>query len=151
MYREECLQLAETLTHSARRIDPGGEIRRRIRVYREHFPDIYAELGPDQRDMPYRLLLLLMAARLEATALDSAFHYDYEHELLDDLEVLTDSLIEHGGMFAGSQGVQRLVRRVETFGFHLLSVEFRQRAVVLRRVLGEAFGGKRWETPRRHG
>ena len=147
LYREECLQLAETLTHSARRIDAGGEIRRRIRVYREHFPDIYAELGPDQRDMPYRLLLLLMAARLEATALDSAFHYDYEHELLDDLEVLTDALIEHGGLFAGSQGVQRLVRRVETFGFHLLSVEFRQRAVVLRRVLGKAFGGKRWDTP----
>ena len=147
LYRKECLKLAETLTHSARRIDAGGEIRRRIRAYREHFPDVYAELGPDQRDMPYRLLLLLMAARLEATALDGAFHYDYEHELLDDLEVLADSLIEHGGMFAGSQGVQRLVRRVETFGFHLLSVEFRQRAVVLRRVLGKAFGGKQWNTP----
>ena len=147
LYREECLALSETLTHSARRIDPGGEIRRRIRVYREHFPDVYAELGPDQRDMPYRILLLLMAARLEATAMDSAFHYDYEHELLDDLEVLADSLIEHGGLFAGSRGVQRLIRRVETFGFHLLSVEFRQRAVVLRRVLGRVFGKKQWDTP----
>ena len=147
LYRKECLALAETLTHSARRIDPGGEIRRRIRVYREHFPDVYAELGPDQRDMPYRILLLLMAARLEATAMDSAFHYDYEHELLDDLEVLADSLIEHGGLFAGSRGVQRLIRRVETFGFHLLSVEFRQRAVVLRRVLGKAFDQKQWDTP----
>lgn len=147
LYRKECLALAETLTHSARRIDPGGEIRRRIRVYREHFPDVYAEPGPDQRDMPYRILLLLMAARLEATAMDSAFHYDYEHELLDDLEVLADSLIEHGGMFAGSRGVQQLIRRVETFGFHLLSVEFRQRAVALRRVLGKAFDKTQWETP----
>ncbi len=146
LYRKECLQLAETLTHSARRIDAGAEIRRRIRVYREHFPDIYAELGPDQRDMPFRLLLLLMAARLEATALDSAFHYDDKHELLDDLEVLADSLIENGGMFAGSQGVQRLIRRVETFGFHLLSVEFRQRAVVLRRVLGKSFDARQWDS-----
>ncbi|MCY4476614.1 MAG: phosphoenolpyruvate carboxylase [Gammaproteobacteria bacterium] len=146
LYRKDCLQLAETLTHSARRIDAGAEIRRRIRVYREHFPDIYAELGPDQRDMPFRLLLLLMAARLEATASDSAFHYDYKHELLDDLEVLADSLIESGGIFAGSQGVQRLIRRVETFGFHLLSVEFRQRAVVLRRVLGKTFDARQWES-----
>ena len=146
LYRKDCLQLAETLTHSARRIDAGAEIRRRIRVYREHFPDIYAELGPDQRDMPFRLLLLLMAARLEATASDSAFHYDDKHELLDDLEVLADSLIENGGMFAGSQGVQRLIRRVETFGFHLLSVEFRQRAVVLRRVLGKSFDARQWDS-----
>ena len=147
LYRNECLELAETLTHSARRMDPGGEIGRRIRVYREHFPDVYAELGPDQRDMPYRVLLLLMAARLQATALDTAFHYDDEHELLDDLEVLAHSLADHGGAFAGSQGVQRLVRRVETFGFYLLSVEVRQRAVMMRRVLGKAFGQRQWETP----
>ncbi len=147
LYRNECLHLAQTLTHSARRMELGGEIGRRIRVYREHFPDVYAKLGPDQRDMPYRVLLLLMAARLQATALDTAFHYDDEHELLDDLEVLADSLTEHGGVFAGSQGVQRLARRVETFGFRLLSVELRQRAVVMRRVLGKAFGGRQWETP----
>lgn len=147
LYRKECLQLAKALTHSARRMEVGAEIRRRIRVYREHFPDVYAELGPDQRDMPYRLLLLLMAARLQATALDTAFHYDNEHELLDDLEVLADSLAEHGGAFAGGRAVLRLVRRVETFGFHLLSVELRQRAVVSRRVLGRAFAGDQWEKP----
>ena len=147
LYREECLELAGAQTHSARRMEVGAEVRRRIRVYREHFPDVYAELGPDQRDMPYRLLLLLMAARLQATALDTAFHYDDEHELLDDLEVLADGLAKHGGVYAGGQGVQRLVRRVETFGFHLLSVELRQRAVVSRRVLGRAFGPDQWETP----
>lgn len=147
LYRKECLQLAQALSHSARRMEAGAEICRRIRVYREHFPDVYAQLGPDQRDMPYRLLMLLMAARLQATALDTAFHYDDEHELLDDLEVLADSLAEHGGVFAGGQGVQRLVRRVETFGFHLLSVELRQRAMVSRRVLGRVFGRDRWATP----
>ena len=147
LYRKECLKLAGTLPHSARRIDAGGEIRRRIRAYREHFPDIYADLGPDQRDMPYRVLLLLMAARLGATALGGAYHYDDEHDLLDDLELLADGLLENGGLFAGSRGVQRLIRRVESFGFHLLSVEFRQRAVALRRVLGQTFGGKQWESP----
>ena len=147
LYRRECLELAETITHSARRMAVGGEVRRRIRVYREHFPDVYAELGPDQRDMPYRLLLLLMAARIQATALDSAFHYDDEHELLDDLEVLADSIMSQGGAYAGSRGVQRLIRRVETFGFHLLAVEIRKRAVVLRRVLGKVFGPRQWETP----
>ena len=147
LYRRECLGLAETLTHSARRIEVAGEIRRRIRVYREHFPDVYAEMGPDERDMPYRLLLLLMAARIQATALDTAFHYDDEHELLDDLEALADSLMSQGGPFAGSRGVQRLIRRVETFGFHLLAVELRQRAIVLRKVLGKVFGARDWETP----
>jgi len=138
LYREECLALADALTHSGRRMEAGPDIRRRLRVYREHFPDVYGRLGSDERDMPYRALLRLMAARLKATALDTAFHYDDERGFLDDLQVLADSLSMHGGAFAGSRGVQRLARRVETFGFHLLAVEVRQRAALLRRVLGKA-------------
>ncbi len=146
LYREECLALADALTHSGRRMEAGPDIRRRLRVYREHFPDVYGRLGSDERDMPYRALLRLMAARLKATALDTAFHYDDERGFLDDLQVLADSLSMHGGAFAGSRGVQRLARRVETFGFHLLAVEVRQRAALLRRVLGKAFDPSDWET-----
>lgn len=147
LYREECLALADALTHSGRRMEVGADIRRRLRVYRQRFPDVYGRLGADERDMPYRVLLRLMAARLKATALDTAFHYDDERELLDDLEALGDSLSMHGGTFAGSRGVRRLARRVGTFGFHLLAVEVRQRAALLRRVLGKAFDRSDWETP----
>ncbi len=147
LYRNECLALSDAITHSGRRMEIGADIRRRLRVYREHFPDVYGRLGPDERDMPYRVLLRLMAARLEATALDTAFHYDDEREFLDDLEALDDGLSKHGGAFAGSRGVRRLARRVGTFGFHLLAVEVRQRASVLRRVLGKAFDRADWQSP----
>ena len=147
LYEKECLALADTLTHSVRRIKVGADIQRRLRVYRENFPDVYGRLGPDERDMPYRVLLRLMAARLSATALDTAFHYDDEKEFLDDLEALGDSLLAHGGHFAGGQGLRRLARRVETFGFYLLAVEVRQRAAVLRGVLGNSFDRSDWETP----
>ena len=147
LYEDECLVLADALTHSGRRMEVGADIRRRLRVYREHFPDVYGRLGPDERDMPYGALLRLMAARLKATALDTAFHYDDEKELLDDLEALSDSLALYGGAFAGGQGVRRLARRVQTFGFHLLAVEVRQRAALLRRVLGRAFDPSDWQTP----
>jgi len=147
LYRNECLALADALTHSGRRMEISADIRRRLRVYREQFPDVYGRLGPDERDMPYRVLLRLMAARLKATALDTAFHYDDEREFLDDLEALGDSLSAHGGAFAGSRGVRRLARRAGTFGFHLLAVEVRQRASLLRRVLSKTFDRADWETP----
>ncbi|WP_446831070.1 phosphoenolpyruvate carboxylase [Candidatus Foliamicus sp.] len=147
LYEQECLALADVLTHSGRRMKVGPDIRRRLRIYREHFPKVYGQLGPDERDMPFCVLFRLMAARLQATALDAAFHYDDEREFLDDLEAVGDSLAAHGGEFAGGRRVQRLARRVETFGFHLLAVELRQRASVLRRALGKAFAQSEWETP----
>ena len=147
LYEEECLALADVLTHSGRRMDVGTDIGRRLRVYREHFPEVFGRLGPDERDMPYRVLLRLMATRIHATVLDTAFHYDDEREFLNDLEALGNSLDRHGGAFAGGRRVRRLARRVETFGFHLLAVEVRQRASLLRRVLGKAFDAPDWETP----
>ena len=63
---------------------------------------------------------------------------------LDDIEVIAESLSANKGEHAGLFSVNRLLRRIETFGFHFLTLDVRQDALVLRRVVGELLGDDDW-------
>ncbi|HXO86706.1 MAG TPA: phosphoenolpyruvate carboxylase, partial [Gemmatimonadales bacterium] len=97
-------------------------------------------------DMPYRVLLGLMGARLDATRRDEPRAYAGPSELARDLEDVIASLRAHRGEHAGLFGVQRLLRRVETFGFHLATIDLRQHARVHRAVIGTLLRDADWST-----
>ena len=63
-----------------------------------------------------------------------------------DLGAVIASLRAHGGEHAGLFGVQRLLRRVETFGFHLATIDVRQHAGVHRAVLATLLRDPDWST-----
>src|SRR5258708_38585736 len=69
-------------------------------------------------------------------------------ELERDLGVVSASLREHRGEHAGLFGVLRLLRRVETFGFHLATIDLRQHAHVHRAVLTTLLGDPDWSNRR---
>ena len=69
------------------------------------------------RDMPYRVLLTLMHRRLERTLADGDDVYSGAAELTADLRLIADSLKNHQGTHAGLFSVERMLRRVDTFGF----------------------------------
>src|SRR5260370_7788991 len=94
--------------------------------------------------MPYRLLLRLMAARIGATQRDGSEGYAGADEFAADLALLSQSLAHHGGVHAGLFSVRRLERRVETFGFHLATLDVRQDALVHRSVMGHLLGDPTW-------
>ena len=48
------------------------------------------------------------------------------------------------GHNAGLFAVQRLLRRISTFKFHLLTLDVRQNAMVHREVIGECLGETEW-------
>ncbi|HET7329499.1 phosphoenolpyruvate carboxylase, partial [Dyella sp.] len=52
--------------------------------------------------------------------------YGSAAELLDDLQLIDDSLLGHCGLHAGAYAVRRLVWRVRTFGFHMARLDVRQ-------------------------
>src|ERR1051325_4030163 len=54
------------------------------------------------------------------------------------------SLPEHRGTHAGLFGVERFLRRVETFGFHLATIDVRQHAQVHRGVLATLLSDQSW-------
>ena len=106
--------------------------------------------SPARRDEPYRRALSGIYARLAATfhallgkspprpAIISAEPYADPAALRADLAAIAHALGESGeGLLRSGGALGRLVRAVETFGFHLATLDLRQNADVHERVVGE--------------
>ncbi len=140
LYYRECAELAHKLSQTDGRIDVSRTLRERSRAYAAHFPDAAHDVPARHRDMPYRVLLRLIMARLQSTHDESSFPYEQAEELLEDLRLIAESLTQHRGRHAGLFAVHRLIRRVETFGFHMATLDVRQDAAVHRAVIAEGLG-----------
>lgn len=139
-YERELRELFEHLTQSHTRVAIAVPLKQRIATYRRLMPEVTV---PERyQDMPYRVLLWLMTMRLEATEKDKVQGYDGPADFLADLTLIADSLRDNHGVHAGYFRVQRLIRRVQTFGFHLATLDVRQDSLVHRRVVGELMGRK---------
>ncbi len=152
-YRREVTALAKHLTQSTSRIDVDPEVHQRIERYAELLPETLEAISSRLRGMPYLVFLRLIHARLKRTGDDQTVgppgggqtrHYGEAGELLDDLRLIARSLKANQGGRAGLFNVRRLLRRVETFGFHLASVDVRQDAEVHRDVIGHVLGDDHW-------
>ncbi|MDR1447611.1 MAG: phosphoenolpyruvate carboxylase [Candidatus Ancillula sp.] len=85
---------------------------------------------------PHRAVMLAIAKRLEATKQrNSDYAYTTSSQLLLDLRVVQDSLIRANALRAAYGPLQSLIWQVETFGFHLASMEIRQHSQVHREAL----------------
>jgi phosphoenolpyruvate carboxylase len=131
-YRDEVRDLARRLSQSRTRVEVDPDVLERGRRYAEIFPKAYAAIPPRHRDMPYRVLLRLMAERLESTYRDRPDGYTEIESYLDDLHAVARSLEAHQGEHAGLFVVRRAIHRAETFGFHLATLDVRQDARLLR-------------------
>lgn len=143
-YRAETAELARRLSQSGTHTGVSSAVRERVATYRAQFPQALAAIPARYHDMPYRVLLGLMSARLDATRRDDPNGYGSAAELERDLGTVIASLRVHRGDHAGLFAVQRLLRRVETFGFHLATIDVRQHAQVHRTVLATLLGDPGW-------
>jgi phosphoenolpyruvate carboxylase len=119
--------LARQLSQTDDRVPFDAALLKRLADYRQQFPRAAATIRPRHADMPYRCLLTLIGARLEATLDDGNEEgYHSADELLDDLLLIVHGLIDHRGLNAGAYAVRRLIWRVRTFGFHMARLDVRQ-------------------------
>ena len=125
-YAEDVAVLARQLSQTDDRVGVSPALRARLTDYLERYPAAAARIRPRHADMPYRCLLHLIGARLRATSHGKADGYVTPRQLLDDLQLIAASLVEHRGVHAGTHGVARLIWRVRSFGFHLARLDARQ-------------------------
>jgi len=144
LYYRECLELGAHLSQSSSRVGVSDELKSKTSLYAAHFPQAFHSVPLRHREMPYRVFLRLVTARLQATYDDAEYPYESPEEFIEDLEIVADSLRANKGRNAGLQLVQRLLRRAQTFGFHLATLDVRQNALVHRRVVGEGLGEPDW-------
>jgi len=143
-YAREATELARRLSQSGALTGVSDAVRERVATYSTQFPKALAALPARYHDMPYRVLFRLIAARLEATRRDAPEGYVTAVELERDVGLVIASLRAHRGEHAGLFAVQRLLRRVETFGFHLATIDLRQHAHVHRAALATLLADPGW-------
>ncbi|MEW6119852.1 MAG: phosphoenolpyruvate carboxylase [Pseudomonadota bacterium] len=148
-YRARVLELRQTLTHSSGWCTPSAAFQARLAEYEDEYGEqvfrgtavqIYSR-------EPYRRMTAIMLARLDANlsyvhqaladvpSFKPHLAYGNAAAFLDDLYLLRDSLISHGDRLVANQGLQALIRLVESFGFHLLQLDIRQESTVHTRTV----------------
>jgi len=145
-YQPDIRRMARYLSQSESEIGISTAVSQQLDRYQEMMPDIGRGIPERHREMPYRCLLKMVLGRLQATLDDSAHAYSTADEFASDIRLIHDSLLENRGEHAGLFGVRRLLRRIETFGFHLVTLDVRQDALLHRRVMGELLGCPDWES-----
>ena len=143
-YLGELNSLYRRLSQSRSRVGIDSSLEDRLGHYANDFPGTLQEIPPRHRDMPYRVMSRMIQARLRATLRDLTGAYDSAEELVADVRLMHDSLATHQGRHAGLFSVRRLLRRVETFGFHLASLDIRQDSEVHRSAVGQLLGIADW-------
>ncbi|WP_028081727.1 phosphoenolpyruvate carboxylase [Solimonas soli] len=148
-YAAEVAELAGLLSQTERRVAIGDALAARIADYRERLPKTAAAIRPRHADMPYRVFLTLVRARLRATQRDEHEAYAQADEFVADIRLVADSLRAHKGVHAGWFAVRRLLWRARTFGFHLARLDVRQDSRVHAQAVAALLGDAQW--PQRAG
>lgn len=143
-YHAECRALAQMLSQSANRTGITPEVMRRIEEYRALLPGVQA-ITPSRHDrMPYRVLLTQIAERLQATYEGRANGYEGPGQFRADIALISQSLRVNRGVHAGYYQVRRLLWRIDTFGFHLATLDLRQHTRVHHAVLAQGLDDPQW-------
>ncbi len=143
-YRRDLSRLTGLLSQSLERIEVSAELLQRIEACTALLPSA-PRIKARHRSMPYRQWLRLVSARLAATVNGVAGNTDASGDagvpaassrvdpgyagpagFRADIQCVLDSLLAHRGEHAGAFEVRRLLRRIDTFGFHLATLDLRQ-------------------------
>lgn len=149
-YRRDINRLADLLSQSLSRVAVSDAVTERVAAYRELLPKAAEELHPRHADMPYRNLLILMAARLQATSRDDEAGYPDAATFVADIESIHASLLANRGENAGDFVLHRLLRRARSFGFHLASLDLRQDSSVHDAALAGLLDDPQWASREPH-
>ncbi|MFQ9179342.1 MAG: phosphoenolpyruvate carboxylase [Eggerthella lenta] len=134
---QECRNIGRNLTLESRYTAPSEELMNLWSHLVEMSETLTGRVADDLGFEPHRAVMLVMAARLEGTVARNAdIMYLSPEELLADLRTVQDSLARAGAARA-AYGVQTLIWQVETFGFHMVEMEFRQHSLVHERALAD--------------
>jgi phosphoenolpyruvate carboxylase len=144
-YFEECQTLAQELSQSASRVNVSAALAKRIEHYNTLVPGSRS-ITPARHDrMPYRVFLAQLGTRLRNAVEGRPNGYEQAREFEADIRLISESLRANKGWNAGHHSVQRLLRRVQTFGFHMATLDVRQHTSVHHQVLAQGLGDSMWQ------
>ena len=98
--------------------------------YRQMFPELGADLARRNAGEPYRQLLTLARERIRSMRAGDSEGRGYElpRELVDDLQLISESLHAAGQALIAQGDLHDVIRQVDVFGFHLATLDLREHA-----------------------
>ena len=115
-------------------------LRELVTEYGEMFPELAADLAHRNADEQYRQAVTLMRERVRA-ARRAANGYQRAAELLADLRRVAESLRAQGERHVLGGDLHDVIRHVETFGFHLATMDIRDHSGARMRLRSPSYSG----------
>jgi len=125
MYRDELKRLSGVLSQDSRDFAVDDALAGRLAAHRERLPAVAREAEKRYPNEPYRQTLKLMRERIDRVGDVRPGGYEDPDELVADLEAVAASLRGHDAGVVAEVDVDPLVRRADTFGFSLASLDLR--------------------------
>ncbi len=125
--------LRRRLSPSRKRVDISEELQIRLDEYATQL-ECHTTDRPDE---PYRRLTSCMIYRLRLAKSEPANREAYRapEEFARDLTIMRDSLVQHRGERLARLLLEPLLRQLDTFGFHLYTLDLRQHVRVHGRAI----------------
>ncbi|MFD2657378.1 phosphoenolpyruvate carboxylase [Gracilibacillus thailandensis] len=134
-YKEALDTLKDRLSHSDSKIEVSEALRDSIEKDRKEL----AYNGWHKDDEVYRVKLSLMLKKLEFTERDDERGYAKAEELLEDLNLIRESMKIHHPNYNPVKLLRKVIRQVDLFGFHLASLDIRNHSGEHESALSEIF------------
>ncbi|GAB6862088.1 phosphoenolpyruvate carboxylase [Haloplanus litoreus] len=141
-YRDELKRLSGILSQDAAWITPGERFEASLIADRQRFPEVASEAEERYPHEFYRQKLKLMRERLERIGDVRPGGYADADELIDDLEAIDESLRLNDAESIADVYVEPLIRKVDTFGFALASLDLRDHQQNHTEAVGELLEGQ---------
>jgi phosphoenolpyruvate carboxylase len=145
-YFRETQKLVQRLSQSASRISVSPALAKRIDEYMTLLPGARSATPARHDRMPYRVFLAQIGERLRYSYDARPNGYATAQQFRADIQLIADSLRANKGVNAGLFYVQRLLRRIDTFGFHVATLDVRQHTSVHHQVLAKGLDDPEWLT-----
>jgi phosphoenolpyruvate carboxylase len=143
-YFRETQKLVQRLSQSASRISVSPTLAKRIDEYMTLLPSARSATPARHDRMPYRVFLAQIGERLRYTYDGRPNGYSNAQQFRADIALIAESLRTNKGVNAGLFYVQRLLRRIDTFGFHVATLDVRQHTSVHHQVLAQGLDDPKW-------
>ena len=131
--------LSDRLSSSQRQTPAAKELLAQLNQYQRDFPDVHFAWGGHNQSEAYRRFLAYIFHRLQQSreAQGTPASYADASEFEKDLQLLRNSLLSNRGERLARTWVDKLLRKLRTFGFHLHTLDIRQHARVHAQALQE--------------